>query len=210
MSRRRHAAGILILAMVIAVALAWWFGRPSGTATGSERQHLDATTALADTRDASPAPPVTARLLSDVEIIQPGTAFRLGVMLRARPGWHIVAPTVGEATSPTAVRFRLPNDFTAEPMMAPPPVEYRRPDTIVRRGYADDVLMFARVHASNLDPDRDWHFAADITWTACADECASGETMVDLWLPASISGTRLQNFRNIQLFDAWAPRMREP
>ena len=71
-------------------------------------------------------------------------------------------------------------------------------------GYRDRVLVHSKVRAPNLDPDWEWQLAADVSWLGCADDCAPGRTTLELWLPPSISGTRLPNHRNIPLFDDWS------
>ena len=188
-------------AIVIGIAVVAWVvgasGEPESAAPTEPKPVL-----LAEVTDS--APPVLAELLSDVEIIQPGNVFRLGVRLTMQPGWHVVAP--GD-TAATTVDFHLPDRYRVGPARWPAPVPFTQPDGTMASGYRDRVVMYREVRASNLDPDHDWHLSARVAWLACQDACEPGETTVDLWLPASISGTRLQHWRNIRLFDEWSPRL---
>src|SRR3984957_20575737 len=54
---------------------------------------------------------VTASLLSDVIAIQPGQKFRVGVLYRIEPGWHIYWRFSGDSGIPTKIEWQLPAGF---------------------------------------------------------------------------------------------------
>ena len=75
-----------------------------------------------------PSSPVRAELLADVEIIQPGVLFRLGVLLVMQPGWHVHWTNPGASGEPTEIVLRLPDGFTAGPLQWPTPTLVMQPD----------------------------------------------------------------------------------
>ena len=55
---------------------------------------------------------VKATLVADVSSIQPGQRFRLGVLYRIEPGWHIYWKYPGDSGIPTKIEWQLPQGFT--------------------------------------------------------------------------------------------------
>jgi DsbC/DsbD-like thiol-disulfide interchange protein len=157
----------------------------------------------------SERPPVRAELISDIAIVQPGDAFRIGVLFTLEPGWHVHWQNPGGSGAPVAIDFRLPERFEIGPLQWPVPVRFTQPDGGVGYGYRDEVLIYADGRASNRDVDdgETWPFAAEARWLACAVECAADRVTLTLALPGSISGTRLVDLINAPRIDAWARRL---
>ncbi|HAK56033.1 MAG TPA: hypothetical protein DCP38_11215 [Acidobacteria bacterium] len=160
----------------------------------------------------SDRPPVRAELISDIAIVQPGDAFRIGVLFTLEPGWHVHWANPGGSGEPVAIDFRLPERFEVGPLQWPVPVRFTQPDGRVGYGYRDEVLIYAEGRASNRDVDdgETWPLAAEARWLACAAECAPDRATLTLALPGSISGTRLVDLVNAPRIDAWARRLPLP
>ena len=69
---------------------------------------------------------VTACLISDVNSIQPGQKFRIGVLYRIEPGWHIYWKYPGDADIPTKMAWQLPEGFKVDDLQWPIPTGAER------------------------------------------------------------------------------------
>ena len=65
---------------------------------------------------------VKAALIADVSSIQPGQRFRLGVLYRIEPGWHIYWKYSGDSGIPTKIEWQLPEGFTIHDLQWPLPL----------------------------------------------------------------------------------------
>jgi DsbC/DsbD-like thiol-disulfide interchange protein len=95
---------------------------------------------------------VTACLISDVNSIQPGQKFRIGVLYRIEPGWHIYWKYPGDAGIPTKIAWQLPEGFKVHDFQWPIPTREKEPGDLEVFAYSSEVLLFAEVEApqSNL------------------------------------------------------------
>lgn len=135
---------------------------------------------LAQTRDLT-----RAELLADTERIAPGQAFTLGVRLHMAPEWHTYWEFSGDAGIPTTVQWQLPPGFTAGPLQWPAPHKYTESGDLTVYGYADEVLLLARVQApASLKTDTLLTIGAALTWLACREVCIPGDTSLALQLRA--------------------------
>lgn len=196
-------------AVLVAVGLAGALLLPRPVRHPEPRPDGPAPSGAAD-QDAfrKPPPPVRAELLADVSRVLPGTTFRLGVLLTMQPGWHVFWKNSGESGEPTEIALKLPERFDPGPLQWPVPTQFTPPGGGIGYGYRDRVLLQSEVRASNLDlMDQDWHLAADGRWLACERDCVPGRATVELWLPHSVSGTRLADLVNAPRFDEWLTRV---
>ncbi len=154
--------------------------------------------------------PVRFELISDVDRVQPGVAFRLGVLVTLEPGWFVHWRYAGVSGQATTVDLTMPYDFEAGPVAWPTPSRFERSDGTTRYGYAERVLLTSVIQASNVGDDVYWPFEADVGLVACATECVSARATLGLALHHSVSGTRLEHFVNRRLFDEWALRVPTP
>ena len=154
--------------------------------------------------------PVRLELISDVDRVQPGVAFRLGVLVTLETGWFVHWRYAGVSGQATTVDLTMPYDFEAGPVAWPTPSRFERSDGTTRYGYAERVLLTSVIQASNVGDDVYWPFEADVGLVACATECVSAHATLGLALHHSVSGTRLEHFANRRLFDEWAVRVPTP
>lgn len=117
---------------------------------------------------------VSAKLIADVSTIEAGKTFRLGVLYKIDPDWHIYWQNSGDAGLPTVTNFKLPEGFAAGPIQWPVP-ERNTLETIVGYGYPHEVLLFANVTAPAKLPAGPIEFGADVSWLACRQECFPGD-----------------------------------
>ena len=90
---------------------------------------------------------VKATLMADVSSIQPGQRFRLGVLYRIEPGWHIYWKYPGDSGIPTKIEWQLPQGFTIRDLRWPLPLREKEPGDLEVFAYTSEVLLFADVEA---------------------------------------------------------------
>src|SRR5260370_41496714 len=59
--------------------------------------------------------------LSDTGSIQAGQEFRIGVLYRIEPGWHIYWKYPGDAGIPTTIAWQVPKGFVVHDLQWPIP-----------------------------------------------------------------------------------------
>lgn len=128
--------------------------------------------------------PVQAQLLADTKKVEAGKPFRLSVLLKLEPGWHVYYKDAGDAGLPTQVNWRLPQGFTAEQL------EWETPETfkdsgIVTRGYKDKTTISAVIHPPKIISSRAVELAADVKWLSCKNACVPGHASVSTSLPVA-------------------------
>jgi hypothetical protein len=133
----------------------------------------------------SPEAPVTVTLLADTTAVRAGTPFRLGVLFRMAPEWHIYWLNPGDAGLSTAIEFRLPDGFTAGPLRWPAPIRFVQPGEITGYGYDGEVLLWTEVTPPPALPaGTSVEMTADVSWLSCKDKCVLGQAAPVLRLPA--------------------------
>jgi len=90
---------------------------------------------------------VRASLISDVNAIQPGQKFRIGVLYRIEPGWHIYWKYPGDAGMPTKIAWQLPEGFKVHDLQWPIPTREKEPGDLEVFAYSSEVLLFTEVDA---------------------------------------------------------------
>src|SRR3954447_4373338 len=95
------------------------------------------------TRAAPPAASdlVKASILADTTAVQPGQPFRIGLLLKIAPQWHVYWQNPGEGGIPTTVSFRLPDGFVASPVQYPVPMRFALQGGLYAYGYEDQVML---------------------------------------------------------------------
>ena len=123
---------------------------------------------------AAPKDLVKAELLTDVETVQPGQPFHLGVLLRIKPDWHVYWKYPGESGSPTRVEFKLPDGWQADELQFPIPKRFDQAG-VIGYGYTDEVMLIAIVTPpSNIEPSAE--ITANVKWLSCnEDVCIPGK-----------------------------------
>jgi DsbC/DsbD-like thiol-disulfide interchange protein len=170
------------------------------------------TVMLAITFSLHAAPPkgedlVKAQLLADVEQIQPGQPFTVGVLLRIEPKWHVYWKNPGDAGAPTRVQFKLPSGFSVSELSFPLPISFEQPGDISGYGYEDEVMLLATVTPpKKLEQGQTLRLHANASWLVCHDVCIMGAKDLSLELPVGQSASPA----NQELFATWKQRLPQP
>jgi len=169
------------------------------------------TMTVAATAITSAAPPaagdlVKASLLADTTAIQPGQPFRVGVLLKIAPQWHVYWQNPGEGGIPTTITLRLPEGFAASPVQYPMPLRFSLPGGLYAFGYEDQVMLLvtitppAKIDSSNVT------IGADGNWLVCEKVCVAGDASLSLALP--VGATKRADHQD--LFNEWSGKLPVP
>src|SRR6266566_4026604 len=88
---------------------------------------------------------VKASLISDTDGIKPGQKFRLGVLYKIEPGWHIYWRYSGDSGIPTKIEWHLPPGFKVHDLQWPLPLREKQPGDLEVFDYVSETLLFATV-----------------------------------------------------------------
>src|ERR1700720_1312945 len=130
---------------------------------------------------------VTASLLSDVTAIQPGQKFRVGVLYRIEPGWHIYWKFSGDSGIPTKIEWQLPAGFKAGNLQWPLPMREKEPGELEVFDYTSEVLLFAEIEAPVSLPAEPILIQAKTDWLVCQSLCVPGRAQLSLTLTGGAS-----------------------
>jgi DsbC/DsbD-like thiol-disulfide interchange protein len=116
---------------------------------------------------------VKAELLADVDAIQPGTPFHVGVLLKIKPEWHVYWKYPGDSGSPTRVEFKLPEGWKVGELEFPIPKRFDQA-SVIGYGYGDEVMLIATITPSSDVTSTE--ITANVKWLSCnADVCIPGK-----------------------------------
>ena len=125
---------------------------------------------------------VRVRPVSDLEGVEPGGTFHLGVVLAPEPGWHVYWRNPGEAGLATELLYDLPDGYRVGEVQWPIPVAFTQPGEIAGYGYENEVLLAAEVtapdHVESTIPAK-----LSASWLACKDVCVYGSSEISIRLP---------------------------
>jgi hypothetical protein len=148
--------------------------------------------------------PVKSELVANVSQIKAGETFRIGVMFKIDPHWHIYWKYPGDSGLPTSVDFVLPRGFIVGNLHWPIPMIFRRPGDIEDFGYEGSLLLFSEVRApADLSSRETIPIKAEATWTSCSNICIPGKSDLE----TSLVPTDLETHINTSLFTEWEKRL---
>src|SRR5215469_13605732 len=149
---------------------------------------------------------VKASLISDVDAIRPGQQFRLGVLYRLEPGWHIYWKYSGDSGLPTKIEWRLPPGVKIHDLQWPLPVRDKEPGDLEVFDYTGETLLFATVEAPDPLPVGPIAIGAKTDWLVCQSLCIPGSAQLTLNLNSGTSSVS----NATQIFDRYAAQVPRP
>ncbi|HKM57166.1 MAG TPA: thioredoxin family protein [Chthoniobacterales bacterium] len=130
---------------------------------------------------------VKASLISDVNAIQPGQTFRVGILYKIEPGWHIYWKYSGDSGIRTKIEWQLPAGFKVGDLQWPLPIRDKEPGGLEVFDYTSDVLLFADVQAPAVLPSGPIAIQAKTDWLVCQNLCVPGKAQLSLNLTAGVN-----------------------
>lgn len=152
--------------------------------------------------DEPPADLVKARLIADTTAVAPGQPFKVGVLLKITPGWHLYWINPGDGGVPTTVELKLPEGFTASALQYPTPSRFEDPGGLVSFGYSDSVMLVATITPPTTLASDNIAISAEANWLVCEKVCVPGDVKLQLALPVGPPAPNAP-----EQFEAWQKRM---
>jgi len=130
---------------------------------------------------------VRAKIVADVESIQPGSPFWLGVYFDVDENWHLNWTNPGDAGLAPSIKWMLPQGFETSELVWPFPGMYRVGPLVIY-GYDKELLLITRVTPPpDLTASGRIQVGADVDWLACAETCVPGAAELSATLPVRSS-----------------------
>jgi len=132
-----------------------------------------------------PNPNSTARLISEVSSVQPGTPFTLAVRFELDPGWHNYWENAGDSGLPTTIEWTLPEGFQAGDIQWPIPeriVAY----PLVDYGYSEEVSLLVEITPPlELNAGTSITIDAFVDWLICETICLPAYAELSVEIPVA-------------------------
>jgi thiol:disulfide interchange protein DsbD len=130
-------------------------------------------------------PHVEVQLVSEVQSIQPGTPFWVGLNFKIKPGWHTYWRNPGDSGSPPSLKWTLPDGFTASEFSYPYP-ERLPAGPLMNFGYEDRVMLLTEVTPPpQVSPAKPMQLRAKADWLVCQVDCIPETANLSLTLPVA-------------------------
>lgn len=139
---------------------------------------------------------VHAVLVSDSSTIVQKQTFRMGLLLRMQPGWHIFWKNPANVGMPIAMDWKLPDGFKVSALRWPIPEHIHLKNGTVLYGYRGTVLLIANVKPPEKLAVKKLSIRGRATWLACAHSCVPGSAELSITL--SVASHTVP--KNVQLF----------
>ncbi|MFO7535881.1 MAG: protein-disulfide reductase DsbD family protein [Kiritimatiellia bacterium] len=123
-----------------------------------------------------------ASLIADVETIQPGRPFSLGVLINLEKGWHTYWINPGDSGMPPDLDWQLPGGCTAGPLQYPIP-QVIDEESLQTYGYTSQVLFIRKVTPPAILTGTTSVFSVKAAWLICSDACVPQRAELTLALP---------------------------
>jgi hypothetical protein len=118
-----------------------------------------------------------ASLVASAKPGSAGEPLLLGVRFDIKPGWHIYWRYPGDAGLATDVRWRLPETWSAGPLLWPTPIAFTQSGNLAGYGYEDRVVLASEVTFETARAAAS--VGAVLDWLACKDVCVIGSAELE-------------------------------
>lgn len=127
---------------------------------------------------------VKIELISDNAMARAEKSFRVGLLFRLDPGWHIYWQNPGDAGEPPRVQWEMPPGYVSGPILWPQPVRLGT-GSVVDYGYENQVLLMASIQPAYSPAGSTEAIGADVQYIVCREMCIPGSAHVTLASPSS-------------------------
>lgn len=128
--------------------------------------------------------PLGIELVSEVMAIQPGRPFYVGLHLEHPRGYHTYWKYTGIVGIPTAMEWKLPKGWKAEPIEWPEPERVFMFQIKAQGFYGEKLLPMRITPPKNLQPGKVVKLLGKARWMCCGRDCNPGFKELSIELPA--------------------------
>ena len=144
--------------------------------------------------------PLSIELVSEVTSIQPGKPFYVGLHLEHPRGYHTYWKYTGIVGIPTAMEWRLPKGWKAEPIEWPEPERVFMFQIKAQGLHGEKLLPIRITPPRHLQPGKVVKLEGKSRWMCCGRDCNPGFKEVSIELPVS-DGEAVRDGRWAKMFD---------
>jgi thiol:disulfide interchange protein len=136
--------------------------------------------------------------VSEATSIAPGQTFSVALQLKHPEEWHSYYKNSGGVELSPAVKWKLPQGFTAGPIQWPVP-EVKPGEYGISYVYHGEPVFLVDITApASLEVGKSVSLTADFSWQICKDSCINEDKSFTLELP--ISATAVKDAAQTELF----------
>ena len=143
-------------------------------------------------------------LLAEVDSVQPGVPFWVGLRMLMDEHWHTYWENPGDTGLPTRIAWSLPEGFEAGPLESPAP-ERQAVGPLVNYGYEGEVIHLIRIQPPDEVAGDSVTLHARVNWLECEEICIPAKA--DLELSLSVRPGPIGRSVAAPLFDAARERL---
>lgn len=120
---------------------------------------------------------IKVSLISEEKTIQPNHPFWVAIRLQLDDNWHAYWKNPGDSGMATKVDWKLPEGFTASPLVWPTP-EHFDLDGMIGYGYKGEFILLSQITpSSSYIAGKPPSIGAEVTWLICSDsQCVPGKS----------------------------------
>ncbi len=120
-------------------------------------------------------PHTKVQIMVEKSVLGPGESLRGVFHMTMEDGWHTYWKNAGDVGLPTEVNWKLPEGWTAEPLMWPAP-EYLDTSGLISYAYEHQVsIPFVLKPPTTPAPEGLQTMKATLSWLECQEACIPGE-----------------------------------
>ena len=140
------------------------------------------TAALALESAAVTSPRAHVTIISDVDAIEPGKSFYVGLRFQLTPDWHVYWLNPGDAGQAPTFHLRAANGVTDSGIIWPTPIRLREGPAMVF-AYTGDIALPVKITVPANFAGKELTLAVDADWLVCADHCVPEKGHFELAIP---------------------------
>jgi len=126
---------------------------------------------------------VESELISEVEAIQPGVPFTVGLRMKMDEHWHTYWLNPGDSGLATTIAWTLPEGFRAGDIRWPRPKQIPTPP-FMTYGFEGEILLMTEITPpADLEAGSKVNLKAKADWLVCENVCIPGGAEYQLELP---------------------------